>query len=53
MYMQKNYYEIWVITSITDKEMVVDFNHQLAGKTLIFDITIKENIGSVSTNIPE
>jgi FKBP-type peptidyl-prolyl cis-trans isomerase 2 len=38
---QKSYYEIGTITSVTDKEMVVDFNHELAGKNLIFDITIK------------
>jgi FKBP-type peptidyl-prolyl cis-trans isomerase 2 len=30
MMIQKNYYEVGVITSITDKEMVVDFNHELA-----------------------
>lgn len=41
MMMQKNYYEIGVITSVTDKEMVVDYNHKLAGKNLIFDITLK------------
>ena len=41
MMFQKSYYEIGVITSITDKEMVVDFNHELAGKNLIFDITLK------------
>ena len=41
MMIQKNYYEVGVITSITDKEMVVDFNHELAWKNLIFDITLK------------
>jgi len=41
MMFQKSYYEIGTITSVTDKEMVVDFNHELAGKNLIFDITIK------------
>ena len=30
-----------VITKITDKEMVVDFNHELAWKDLIFDVTVK------------
>lgn len=41
MMFQKSYYEIGTITSVTDKEMVVDFNHELAGKNLIFDITVK------------
>ena len=41
MMIQKNYYEIGIIKSITDKEMVVDFNHELAWKDLIFDITLK------------
>ena len=30
-----------VITEITDTEIVFDANHELAGKDLIFDITIK------------
>lgn len=30
------------ITEITDKEIVFDMNHELAGKDLIFDITIKK-----------
>lgn len=29
------------ITAITDTEIVFDANHELAGQTLIFDITIK------------
>ena len=38
---QPNPYTAGVITKITDKEMVVDLNHELAWKDLIFDITIK------------
>ena len=45
-YFQPNPYVVGKITSITNKEMVVDFNSELAGKTLIFDITLKENNGS-------
>jgi len=30
-----------LITKITDKEVTLDFNHELAGKELTFDITIK------------
>ena len=33
-----------VITEITDKEVTVDANHELAGKDLIFDVTIKNII---------
>ena len=40
-YFQPNPYAYGTITKITDKELVVDFNHELAGKDLIFDITIK------------
>ena len=40
-YFQPNPFAYGIITSITDKEMVVDFNHELAGKDLIFDITVK------------
>ena len=29
------------ITKITDKEITLDMNHELAGKSLIFDITLK------------
>jgi FKBP-type peptidyl-prolyl cis-trans isomerase 2 len=29
------------ILKITDKEVSLDFNHELAGKDLIFDITVK------------
>lgn len=41
---QTVYLWIWAaakITKVTDKEIVLDLNHELAGKTLIFDITIK------------
>lgn len=31
-----------VVKEITDKEVVLDFNHPLAGKTLVFDVEIKE-----------
>ena len=40
-YICKDWYTCGTITKLTDKEMVVDFNYFLAGKTLIFDITIK------------
>jgi peptidylprolyl isomerase len=29
------------IIKITDKEITLDMNHELAGKDLIFDITMK------------
>jgi FKBP-type peptidyl-prolyl cis-trans isomerase 2 len=29
------------IVKITDKEVTFDMNHELAGKDLIFDITVK------------
>lgn len=29
------------VTEITDTEIVFDANHELAGKDLVFDITIK------------
>ena len=29
------------VSKITDKEITFDFNHELAGKNLIFDITLK------------
>jgi len=45
-YFQPNPYVAGVVTNITDKEMVVDFNHELAWKSLIFDITIKNNYWS-------
>ena len=31
-----------VVVSVEDEEIKVDFNHPLAGKTLVFDIEIKE-----------
>ena len=40
-YFQPAPYVYGTITKITDKEMVVDFNHELAWKDLIFDITVK------------
>lgn len=33
------------ILKITDKEITFDFNHELAWKDLIFDITLKDNFG--------
>ena len=41
---QRIYLWIWaaaLITKITDKDITLDLNHELAGKDLIFDITIK------------
>ena len=41
---QRVYLWIWasaLITKLTDKEITLDLNHELAGKDLIFDITIK------------
>ena len=41
---QRVYLWIWtaaLITKVTDKEVTLDLNHELAGKDLIFDITIK------------
>ena len=41
---QRVYLWIWaaaLITKVTDKEITLDLNHELAGKDLIFDITIK------------
>jgi len=32
--------QIGTITNVTDTEVVVDFNHELAGKTLIFNVTL-------------
>ncbi len=31
-----------IVKEITDTEVVLDFNHPLAGKTLLFDVEIKE-----------
>mgnify|MGYP003292903249 CR=1 FL=1 len=39
------YLGMWMpakITKVTDKELTIDLNHELAGKSLIFDITIKQ-----------
>ena len=41
---QRVYLWIWaaaLITQVTDKSITLDLNHELAGKELIFDITIK------------
>ena len=41
---QTIYLWIWAaakITKVTDQEVTLDLNHELAGKDLIFDITIK------------
>ena len=41
---QRVYLWIWaaaLITKVTDKSVTLDLNHELAGKDLIFDITIK------------
>ena len=41
---QRVYLWIWaaaLITKVTDKSVTLDLNHELAGKNLIFDITIK------------
>ena len=41
---QRVYLWIWaaaLITQVTDKLITLDLNHELAGKELIFDITIK------------
>ena len=41
---QTIYLWIWAaakIVNLTDKEITIDLNHELAGKDLIFDITIK------------
>jgi FKBP-type peptidyl-prolyl cis-trans isomerase 2 len=38
------YFDMWYsakIVKITDKDVTFDFNHELAGKDLIFDITLK------------
>ena len=41
---QNIYLWIWAVAKVvrlTDKEVTIDLNHELAGKDLIFDITIK------------
>ncbi len=32
--------QVGTITNVTDTEVVIDFNHELAGKTLIFDVKL-------------
>ena len=32
--------QVGTIINVTDTEVVIDFNHELAGKTLIFDVTL-------------
>lgn len=41
MEVMTQFWQKFKITEVTDKEIVLDANHELAGKTLIFDITIK------------
>ena len=41
MMVQNPYLGIGTITKITNKEITIDFNHELAWKNLIFDIIIK------------
>ncbi len=38
----ENHNEMWIITALSDATVTVDANHPLAGKTLNFDVTIKE-----------
>jgi FKBP-type peptidyl-prolyl cis-trans isomerase 2 len=40
--------QVVTITDVTDTDVVIDFNHELAGKTLIFDVTLV-SIGSDET----
>jgi len=37
-----DYWQVFKVYEVKDKEIVFDANHELAGKDLIFDITIKE-----------
>lgn len=41
MEVMTQFWQKFKITEVTDTEIVLDANHELAGKTLIFDITIK------------
>lgn len=41
MEVMTQFWQKFKITEVTDNEIVLDANHELAGKTLIFDITIK------------
>ena len=45
-FVEWEYIDLWMwmsakIVKVTDKDMTIDLNHELAGKNLIFDITIK------------
>ena len=37
-----DYGQVFKVYQVTDKQIIFDGNHELAGKDLIFDITIKE-----------
>jgi len=39
---QTDYGQVFKVYEITDKEIIFDANHELAGKDLTFDITIKD-----------
>jgi FKBP-type peptidyl-prolyl cis-trans isomerase 2 len=42
--------QIVTVTEITDSEVIVDSNHPMAGKTLIFEITLRSVEDSAPTN---
>jgi FKBP-type peptidyl-prolyl cis-trans isomerase 2 len=42
--------QMGAIKSVTDTEVVIDFNHELAGKTLIFDVTLVSVGGNKTSN---
>ena len=37
-----DYGQVFTVYEVTNKEVIFDGNHELAGKDLIFDITVKE-----------
>ena len=41
MQVMSSYGQTFKVYQVNEKEIVFDTNHELAGKTLIFDITIK------------